>query len=141
MSIDTLTGRFAALTLLFVALAEIFVLIPSVSNFRLDYLQTRLEKAQIASLTLLATDENENIAAELESELLANAGVYNVVLRRDDVRAVLSGFIRRSAGLLEAIIRDGIASGEFAPTDARAAALALDALISGTTLPLSLIHI
>ena len=89
MSIDTLTGRFAALTLLFVALAEIFVLIPSVSNFRLDYLQTRLEKAQIASLTLLATDENENIAAELESELLANAGVYNVVLRRDDVRQLV----------------------------------------------------
>jgi len=59
---------------------------------------------------------------------------YALGLRRDDVRAVLSGFIRRSAGLLEAIIRDGIASGEFAPTDARAAALALDALISGTTL-------
>ncbi|TKW66980.1 MAG: HAMP domain-containing histidine kinase [Paracoccus denitrificans] len=89
MSIDTLTGRFAALTLIFVALAEIFVLIPSVSNFRLDYLQTRLEKAQIASLTLLATDENENIAADLESELLANAGVYNVVLRRDDVRQLV----------------------------------------------------
>lgn len=89
MSIDTLTGRFAVLTLVFVALAEIFVLIPSVSNFRLDYLQTRLEKAQIASLTLLATDENENIAADLESELLANAGVYNVVLRRDDVRQLV----------------------------------------------------
>lgn len=89
MSIDTLSGRFAALTLLFVALAEIFVLIPAVSNFRLDYLQTRLEKAQIASLALLATDESENIAAELESELLANAGVYNVVLRRDDVRQLV----------------------------------------------------
>ncbi|MEZ5724688.1 MAG: HAMP domain-containing sensor histidine kinase [Paracoccaceae bacterium] len=89
MRINTLSGRFAALTLLFVALAEIFVLIPSVSNFRLDYLQTRLEKAQIASLTLLATDDNQNIAAELESELLANAGVYNVVLRRDDVRQLV----------------------------------------------------
>ncbi len=89
MRIDTLSGRFAALTLLFVALAEMFVLVPSVSNFRLDYLQTRLEKAQIASLTLLATDENESIAADLESELLANAGVYNVVLRRDDVRQLV----------------------------------------------------
>ena len=89
MSIDTLTGRFAALTLLFVALVEIFVLIPSVADFRLDYLQTRLEKAQIASLSLLATDESENIAADLESELLANAGVYNVVLRRNDVRQLV----------------------------------------------------
>lgn len=89
MSIDTLTGRFVALTLLFVALAEIFVLVPSLSSFRIDYLQTRLEKAQIASLSLLATDEDETIAAELESELLANAGVYNVVLRRNDVRQLV----------------------------------------------------
>ncbi len=89
MSIDTLTGRFAALTLLFVALAEFFVLVPSVSNFRVDYLQTRLEKAQIASLALLAAPEDENIAGDLESELLDNAGVYNVVLRRDDVRQLV----------------------------------------------------
>ncbi|NHF73799.1 sensor histidine kinase [Paracoccus xiamenensis] len=89
MSIDTLTGRFAALTLLFVALAEIFVVVPSVANFRVDYLQTRLEKAQIASLALLAAPEDENITADLESELLENAGVYNVVLRRDDVRQLV----------------------------------------------------
>ncbi|WBU64925.1 sensor histidine kinase [Paracoccus aerodenitrificans] len=89
MSIDTLTGRFLALTLLFVALAEVFVLVPALSNFRLDYLQTRLEKAQIASLSLLATDEDQSIAAELETELLENAGVYNVVLRRNDVRQLV----------------------------------------------------
>ncbi|WBU54194.1 sensor histidine kinase [Paracoccus sp. SCSIO 75233] len=89
MSIDTLSGRFAVLTLLFVALAELFILIPSVSNFRVEYLQTQLEKAQIASLALLATDEDEHIAADLESELLDNAGVYNVVLRRDDVRQLV----------------------------------------------------
>ena len=57
MSIDTLTGRFAALTLLFVALAELFVLVPAVSNFRVDYLQTRLEKAQIASQVEQAKQE------------------------------------------------------------------------------------
>ncbi len=89
MSIDTLKGRFAALTLLFVALAELFVLIPSISNYRADYLQTRLEKAQIASLALLAAPEDESITAELESELLANAGVYNVVLRRNEVRQLV----------------------------------------------------
>ncbi|MDO5643313.1 MAG: sensor histidine kinase, partial [Paracoccus sp. (in: a-proteobacteria)] len=89
MSIDTITGRFALLTLLLVALAEIFVLVPALAGYRLDYLQTQLDKAQIASLSLLATDESENIAAELESELLANAGVYNVVLRRDEVRQLV----------------------------------------------------
>ncbi|WBU55742.1 sensor histidine kinase [Paracoccus sediminicola] len=112
MSIDTLTGRFVALTLLFVALAEAFILVPSVSNFRLDYLQTRLEKAQIASLSLLATDENESIAADLEAELLENAGVYNVVLRRDDVRQLvlsspLPGPISRTYDLRESSIFTG----------------------------------
>ncbi|MFD1794474.1 HAMP domain-containing histidine kinase [Paracoccus aurantiacus] len=116
MSIDTLTGRFAALTLLFVALAELFVLVPAVSNFRMDYLQTRLEKAQIASLALLAAPEDENITADLESELLANAGVYNVVLRRDDVRQLvlsspLPGPIAATYDLRESsLFRNGIAS-------------------------------
>ena len=89
MPLNTLSGRFAALTALFVALAELFVLVPAVSNFRLDYLQTQLEKAQIASLSLLATSQDESITADLESELLRNAGVYNVVLRRDDVRQLV----------------------------------------------------
>jgi AcrR family transcriptional regulator len=59
---------------------------------------------------------------------------YALGLRREDVRVVISEFISQSAGLLEAIIEDGIAAGEFAPTDARRAARALDALLSGTIL-------
>jgi AcrR family transcriptional regulator len=55
-------------------------------------------------------------------------------LRREDVRAVIADFMHRLTGLLEAIITEGIESGEFAPTDARQAARALDALLSGTTL-------
>ncbi len=87
MSFNSITGRFALLTIVFVLLAEIFILVPSVTNFRRNYLETRLERAQIASLALLATDES--IAADLESELLENAGVYNVVLRRDDIRQLV----------------------------------------------------
>ncbi|MBV0892924.1 HAMP domain-containing histidine kinase [Paracoccus sp. Z118] len=87
MNFNTLSGRFAALTILFVVLAEAAILIPSLSNFRHDYLESRLERAQIASLALLATDDS--LAADLESELLENAGVYNVVLRRDDIRRLV----------------------------------------------------
>lgn len=68
-------------------LAELFILLPALSDFRRDYLESRLERAQIASLALLATDET--LAAELESELLQNAGVFNVVLRRDDIRQLV----------------------------------------------------
>ena len=87
MNFNTLSGRFAALTILFVVLAEAAILIPSLSNHRRGYLDSRLERAQIASLALLATDES--IAADLESELLENAGVFNVVLRRDDIRQLV----------------------------------------------------
>ncbi len=83
----TLSGRFAALTILFVLLAEVFILVPALSASRLNFLESRLERAQIASLALLATDEN--IASDLEEELLQNAGVYNVVLRRNDIRQLV----------------------------------------------------
>ena len=87
MKLNTLSGRFAVLTILFVLLAEVLILVPSLSNYRLDYLESRLERAQIASLALLATDSA--LASELEQELLQNAGVYNVVLRRNDVRQLV----------------------------------------------------
>ncbi|WP_347266155.1 HAMP domain-containing sensor histidine kinase [Paracoccus sp. (in: a-proteobacteria)] len=87
MSLNTLSGRFALLTGIFVLLAELLILLPLIANYRLDFLESRLERAQIASLALLATDES--LAADLESELLENAGVYNVVLRRNDVRQLV----------------------------------------------------
>ncbi|MDO9637288.1 MAG: HAMP domain-containing sensor histidine kinase [Pseudotabrizicola sp.] len=68
-------------------LAEVLILVPSIARFRADYLLLRLEKAQIASLALLTTDEV--IAPDLEAELLVNAGVFNVVLRRDEVRQLV----------------------------------------------------
>lgn len=87
MRLNTISGRFAALTTMFVILAELFILLPSLAGFRLDYLESRLERAQIASLALLATDDS--LAADLESELLQNAGVFNVVLRRNDIRQLV----------------------------------------------------
>lgn len=83
MFTNTLSGRFLVLTILFVMLAEIFIFVPSIARFRQDYMVNRLERAQIASLALLADDMIEE---ELERELLKNAGVYNVVLRRDEIR-------------------------------------------------------
>ena len=81
--LNTLSGRFLILTVIFVMLAEVFIFVPSVARFRQDYLLERLERAQIASLALEADDM---IPPELEQELLTNAGVFNVVLRRDEMR-------------------------------------------------------
>ncbi len=66
--------------------AEVMIFVPSVARFREDYLLIRLEKAQIASFALLATDM---VSEEVEQELLENAGVYNVILRRDEARQLV----------------------------------------------------
>ncbi|WP_019954706.1 sensor histidine kinase [Yoonia vestfoldensis] len=81
--VNSLSGRFLILTIIFVMIAEIFIFVPSVARFREDYLLARLERAQIASL---AAEVDAMISPELEAELLENAEVYNVVLRRDEIR-------------------------------------------------------
>ena len=81
--INSLSGRFLILTIIFVMLAEVLIFVPSVARFREDYLLARLERAQLASLALEADDM---ISPSLEAELLENAEVYNVVLRRDEIR-------------------------------------------------------
>lgn len=80
---NSLSGRFLILTIIFVMIAEIMIFVPSIARFREDYLLERLERAQLASLALEADDM---ISPQLEAELLRNAEVYNVVLRRNEVR-------------------------------------------------------
>lgn len=87
MFLKTLSGRMLLLTMIFVMLAEVLIFVPSVARFRQDYILSRLERAQIASLSLLAA--GDMIDEKLEKELLANAEVFNVVLRRDDMRQLV----------------------------------------------------
>ena len=84
---NSLSGRFLMLTVAFVMLAEVMIFVPSIARFREDFLLLRLEKAQIASLALLANDGM--VSDELAAELLANAGVFNVVLHRDEMRQLI----------------------------------------------------
>ncbi len=83
---NSLSGRLLILTTIFVMLAEVLIFVPSIARFREDYMLNRLERAQIASLALLADDM---LDPELEEELLKNAQVFNVVLRRDEVRQLM----------------------------------------------------
>jgi len=115
MFANTLSGRFLWLVVIFVMVAEVLIFGPSVARYRADYLEARLERAQIASLALLASDGS--IAGELAAELLDNAGVFNVVLRRDEVRELvlaspLPGPVDVSFDLREAtllgLIRDAL---------------------------------
>ena len=85
--LKTLSGRFLILTVIFVMLAEVLIFVPSIARYRADFMLTRLKQAQIAALTQLAAEDM--VSPELETELLANAEVYNVVLRRDEVRQLV----------------------------------------------------
>ncbi len=76
------------LTIFFVMLAEVLIFVPSVARFRQTYLQQHLELAQLASLSLLASPD-EMVSPELADELLDNAEVLNIVLRRDDMRELV----------------------------------------------------
>lgn len=111
----TLTGRLLLLTVGFVILADVLIFVPSIARFQADFLLERLRQAQIAALVQLASDDG--VTPDLEKELLANAQVYNVVLRRSEVRElVLSSpvpapvhedFDLRKAGPLQ-LIRDSM---------------------------------
>jgi signal transduction histidine kinase len=119
---NSLSGRFLILTIIFVMLAEVLIFVPSIARFRVDYLNLRLERAQIAALAKLAADM---IDEDVELELLENAGVYNVALRRDEARQLVlstevpslaaATFDLRETGSLM-LIRDALAR-VFNPTD------------------------
>jgi len=113
--LNSLSGRFLILTVVFVMLAEILIFVPSIARFREDFLNARLDRSQIASLALLASEE---ISGELQNELLENAGVFNIVLRRNESRQlvlsspipspVAATFDMRNATAFE-LIRDAMA--------------------------------
>jgi signal transduction histidine kinase len=88
MFFNSLSGRFLIMSVIFVMLAEVLIFVPSVARFREEYLLGKIEKAQIASLSVLAS-ERGGIGPELAGELLRNAGVFNVVLRRDSTRQLI----------------------------------------------------
>ncbi|MGB0506306.1 MAG: sensor histidine kinase [Pikeienuella sp.] len=84
----SLSGRLLSLTVVIVMMTEVFVFLPSVARFRQDFLLERLQMAQIASLALLAADD-AMVEEALEAELLANAEVSSIVLRRDSARQLV----------------------------------------------------
>ncbi|MEL6234514.1 MAG: HAMP domain-containing sensor histidine kinase [Pseudomonadota bacterium] len=124
MLFKTLSGRLLALTVAFVMLAEVLIFLPSVARFRLNYITDRLERAEIASLALLATPD-EMLEPDLKSDLLASAGVLNIVLRRPGRRELvlaapmpppIEGTVNLQRDGLWTLLRDAV-SCLFLPTD------------------------
>ncbi len=84
----SLSTKLLLLTILFVFLAEIVVLIPSVSKQRLNWFEARIEAAYLVGLALEGPrDEmmDENVARQLFS----TANILGVTVNQDDMRMLI----------------------------------------------------
>jgi signal transduction histidine kinase len=83
-----LSAKLLLLTILFVMLAEVLVFVPSVSNFRRQWLMERLAAAQIAALAAEAAPGGQ-LPATLRDELLERAKVKAIAVKRDESRVLV----------------------------------------------------
>jgi signal transduction histidine kinase len=83
-----LSAKLLLLTILFVMLAEVLVFVPSVSNFRRQWLMERLAAAQIASLAAEAAPGGQ-LPSMLRDELLEKAKVKAIAVKRDASRVLV----------------------------------------------------
>jgi signal transduction histidine kinase len=83
-----LSAKLLWLTIAFVMLAEVFIFVPSVANFRKNWLMERLAAAQIASLAVEAAPSNL-VPDVLRNQLLRKAQVYGVAVRRGEARRLV----------------------------------------------------
>jgi len=81
----SLSGRLLFLTILFALIAQMAIYAPIVAGAHQDLLRARIAAAQTAVLALEATQNNQ-VSPRLRQELLANAGVIAVALKRDEAR-------------------------------------------------------
>ncbi len=83
-----LSAKLLLLTILFVMLAEVLVFVPSVSNFRRQWLMERMAAAQIAALAAEAAPGGQ-LPSTLRNELLEQAKVKAIAVKRADSRILI----------------------------------------------------
>jgi signal transduction histidine kinase len=83
-----LSGKVLFLTIIFVMLGEVLIFLPSIANFRIQWLKTRIAQAEIAALAAEAAP-NQIVDAELRSTILKGAGVNAVSLTRGAKRQLM----------------------------------------------------
>jgi signal transduction histidine kinase len=84
----SLSAKLLWLTIAFVMLAEVLIFVPSVANFRKNWLMERLAAAQIASLAVEAAATNQ-VPDRLRDQLLDKAEVYGVAVLRGETRRLV----------------------------------------------------
>jgi signal transduction histidine kinase len=83
-----LSARLLLLTVLFVMLAELLILAPSLASYQDQRLQERVRAAELASLAVEASPD-QVVTDTLQSQLLNGAGVLKVTVQSNGIRRLL----------------------------------------------------
>jgi signal transduction histidine kinase len=83
-----LSARLLLLTVVFVILAELLILAPSLAGYEETRLEDRVRSAELASLAVEASPD-QVVTDSLSSQLLAGAGVVSVAVQSDGIRRLL----------------------------------------------------
>jgi signal transduction histidine kinase len=81
-----LSAKLLVLTILFVMIAEVLIYVPSVANFRLNWLRDKLSDAYTAALVLEATPQ---VPEELARQVLESIGARAVAMKMGQQRRLL----------------------------------------------------
>lgn len=84
-----LSGKLLLLTVLFVMVAEILIYVPSIANFRLNWLNDRLAAAHTAALVLDAAPSGM-VPESLAKKILDSIGARGVAVKMGDQRRLLA---------------------------------------------------
>ena len=84
-----LSGKLLVLTVLFVMLAEVLIYVPSIANFRLNWLNDRLAAAHTAALVLDAAPSGM-VPEKLAKQILSSIGARAVAMKMGTQRRLLA---------------------------------------------------
>jgi signal transduction histidine kinase len=84
-----LSGKLLLLTIVFVMIAEVLIYVPSIANFRLNWLRDRLAAGNTAALVLDAAPSGM-VPDSLARQILESVGARVVVIKAGDQRRLLA---------------------------------------------------
>ena len=84
-----LSGKLLLLTILFVMVAEVLIYVPSIANFRLNWLNDRLASAHTAALVLDAAPSGM-VPESLAKQILDSIGARAVAMKFGNQRRLLA---------------------------------------------------
>lgn len=85
----SLSSKVLVLTVIFVMIAEVLIFVPSVANFRMRWLQDRLNTAAVAAVVLANTPQ-EGLSRAMQDDVLMATGAKAIALREEAASRLLA---------------------------------------------------